>query len=194
MAPYHAYCVLYSRDHFLYVPSQWETMLNWKAVSHWLGSYKNDLCNAVLDAITCYIAPIYNGTLLCVVQRVALSKFPDELFREHAMHIKSVISDEISKFHNNSGTWYHNILVHMLYHVTVTSIHYSKNDPQLLKTTPCQHSDFPVASRSTPQCLGMAPYRLVVTPRWTNDGSPPVTTTQPQDMITQWPLGKTKTL
>ena len=28
-----------SRDHFVYVPSQWETMLHYNIVSHWLGAY-----------------------------------------------------------------------------------------------------------------------------------------------------------
>ena len=28
-----------SRDHFVYAPSQWETVLHCKVVSHWLGAY-----------------------------------------------------------------------------------------------------------------------------------------------------------
>ena len=35
------FCFPWSRDHFVYVLSQWETTLHCNVVSHWLGAYTN---------------------------------------------------------------------------------------------------------------------------------------------------------
>ena len=51
---YNPYAVI--RDHFVYVPSQWETMLQCNIVCHWLGAYTNwSLCYHCVLSLT--IAP-----------------------------------------------------------------------------------------------------------------------------------------